>query len=69
MDNKQIIEWLLEGDVSIQYQVYCDLLSEKSEDLRKTLENLTIVSGKLEYIKNKRTYRFYKKVMSVFKQA
>jgi len=34
MNNKAIISWLLEGDVSIQYQVYRDLLSEDRADLR-----------------------------------
>lgn len=34
MDNQKIINWLLEGDVSIQYQVYRDLLSTEREDLR-----------------------------------
>ena len=38
MNNKQIIEWLLEGDVSIQYQVYRDLLSTERMDLRKKIE-------------------------------
>jgi hypothetical protein len=31
---KQIIEWLLEGDVSIQHQTYRDLLGQKRPDLR-----------------------------------
>ncbi len=34
MDKQQIIEWLLEGDVSIQYQVYRDLLGEDRKDLQ-----------------------------------
>ncbi len=29
---EQLIEWLLEGDISIQYQVYRDLLKEPDED-------------------------------------
>lgn len=29
MDEKQIIDWLLKGDVAIQYQVYRDLLGIK----------------------------------------
>lgn len=35
--NSNLIEWLLEGDVSIQYQVYRDLLSEIREDLRERI--------------------------------
>jgi len=38
MNNNQIIEWLLEGDVSIQYQIYRDLLSTEHKDLRKRIE-------------------------------
>ena len=34
MDELQIIEWLLEGDVSIQYQVYRDLLRIDRKDLQ-----------------------------------
>ena len=34
MTTKQIIEWLLAGDVSIQYQVYRDLLSTDRKDLQ-----------------------------------
>jgi hypothetical protein len=34
MNKKQIIHWLLEGDVSIQYQVHRDLLSVHREDLQ-----------------------------------
>ena len=34
MNQQQIIDWLLEGDVSIQYQVHRDLLSEDRNDLR-----------------------------------
>jgi len=33
-----IIKWLLEGDVSIQYQVYLDLLFTEREDLQKRIE-------------------------------
>lgn len=32
-----IIQWLLQGDVSIQYQVFRDLLNEEREDLRKKI--------------------------------
>ncbi|WP_222942488.1 hypothetical protein [Arenibacter arenosicollis] len=34
MDEQQIIEWLLQGDVSIQYQVYRDLLGNDRKDLQ-----------------------------------
>ncbi|NAS12273.1 hypothetical protein [Poritiphilus flavus] len=34
MQNENIIKWLLKGDVSIQYQVYKDLLGEERKDLR-----------------------------------
>ena len=37
MNHKEIIEWLLKGDVSIQYQVYRDLLSEERKDLRSKI--------------------------------
>lgn len=37
MTNQQILSWLLEGDVSIQYQVYRDLLGEERPDLRKRI--------------------------------
>lgn len=37
MENEDIINWLLEGDVSIQYQVYRDLLSVHREDLRNRI--------------------------------
>ena len=33
----EIINWLLEGDISIQYQVYRDLLSEDRNDLRERI--------------------------------
>jgi len=34
MDKQQIIEWLLEGDVSLQYQVHRDLLGNNRKDLQ-----------------------------------
>lgn len=37
MTNNKIINWLLEGDVSIQYQVYRDLLSTERDDLRERI--------------------------------
>jgi len=37
MNQKEIINWLVEGDVTIQYQVYRDLLSEERKDLRKRI--------------------------------
>jgi len=35
--NKEIIHWLLEGDVSIQYQVRRDLLRDNKPDLQKQI--------------------------------
>lgn len=37
VDDRQLIAWLLEGDVSIQYQVYRDLLSSERPDLRERI--------------------------------
>lgn len=34
MNKEQIIDWLLKGDVSIQYQVYRDLLGAEKKDLQ-----------------------------------
>ena len=34
LNNPQLIDWLLEGDVSIQYQVHRDLLAIKMLDLQ-----------------------------------
>lgn len=39
MTDKQIISWLLEGDVSIQYQTYRDLLNTDKPSLRKKIES------------------------------
>ncbi len=39
MDEKQIIEWLLQGDVSIQYQVQRDLLGTDRKDLQDRILN------------------------------
>jgi hypothetical protein len=36
-DDSQLIAWLLEGDVSIQYQVYRDLLGAEKPDLRNRI--------------------------------
>jgi len=38
MTNKEIISWLLEGDISIQYQTYRDLLGIDKPQLRKKIE-------------------------------
>lgn len=38
MTYTEIIDWLLEGDVSIQYQVNRDLLSTNREDLQQRIE-------------------------------
>jgi hypothetical protein len=37
MSTKEITKWLLDGDVSIQYQVYRDLLSVDRKDLQKRI--------------------------------
>ena len=37
MTNPEIISWLLEGDVSIQYQTYRDILSEDRLDIRNRI--------------------------------
>ncbi|WP_273565666.1 hypothetical protein [Maribacter halichondriae] len=37
MNSKNRIEWFLEGDVSIQYQVHRDLLSTERKDLRERI--------------------------------
>lgn len=34
MNEKQIIDWLLEGDVAVQFQVYRDLLDVERDDLQ-----------------------------------
>ena len=34
MSGKEITEWLLEGDVSIQFQVHRDLLNTERKDLQ-----------------------------------
>lgn len=38
MTKVQIINWLLQGDVSIQYQTYRDLLGEERKDLKSRIE-------------------------------
>ena len=37
MTNDEIIKWLLEGDVSIQFQVYKDLLGDDRPDLQRRI--------------------------------
>jgi hypothetical protein len=39
MDKEQVIQWLLEGDVSIQYQVYRDLLGVEKPELQERIAN------------------------------
>ncbi len=39
LDSNEIISWLLEGDVSIQYQVHRDLLNKDRPDLQKRIAN------------------------------
>ena len=36
-ENEKLIKWLLEGDVSIQYQVYRDLLFKERKDLQNRI--------------------------------
>src|SRR5689334_19641675 len=38
MKNNEVISWLLEGDVSIQYQTYRDLLDTDIQSRRKKIE-------------------------------
>ena len=38
MTDNKIINWLLDGDSSIRYQVYRDLLSIEREKLRQNIE-------------------------------
>lgn len=38
MSDKKIINWLLDGDISIQYQVYRDLLAVERKDLKRKIE-------------------------------
>lgn len=37
MDENQVIDWLIEGDVSVQYQVFRDLLAEERRDLQERI--------------------------------
>ena len=39
MNNQQIIDWLLEGDVSLQYQVWRDLLGADKKKLQSRIAN------------------------------
>ena len=39
MEHQEIIDWLLGGDVSIQYQVYRDLLNIDREDIQDRIEH------------------------------
>ena len=39
MNQEGLIEWLLNGDISIQYQVNRDLLLDDREDLQKRISN------------------------------
>jgi len=38
MNYKEIINWLLQGDIAIQYQTYRDLLGEDRQDIQSTIE-------------------------------
>jgi len=37
MNKQELINWLLEGDVAIQYQVYRDLVNEEKSDLQQRI--------------------------------
>ena len=37
MENERIFQWLLDGDVTIQFQTHRDLLSIQREDLRNRI--------------------------------
>ena len=39
MNKQKIIEWLLQGDISIQYQVCRDLLGNDRKDLQERIAN------------------------------
>ena len=39
MLNKELVQWLLEGDVSIQYQTQRDLLETERPDLKERIAN------------------------------
>ena len=39
MEKQQIIEWLLQGDISIQYQVHRDLLGNDRKELQERIAN------------------------------
>lgn len=39
MDKQQIVGWLLEGDVSIQFQVHLDLFGNERKDLQNKIAN------------------------------
>lgn len=61
LDDHQIIDWLLEGDVSIQYQVYRDLLAIKKQDLQDRIATEGWGSQFLSYRKKEGHWgdRFY----------
>ncbi|MFC2152131.1 hypothetical protein ACFLSE_06340 [Bacteroidota bacterium] len=39
MKEKETVQWLLQGDVSIQYQTYRDILGEERKDLQNRIES------------------------------
>ena len=51
MDQQEIIQWLLDSDVSIQYQTYRDLLGKERNDLRNRIL-FTIFIHKLKLIRS-----------------
>jgi len=51
MKENHLIEWLLSGDVSIQYQVYRDLFGRKNKQLRKRISTEGWGAGLLSFRK------------------
>ncbi len=39
MNQAELIQWLLEGDVSIRYQVYRDLELEERKEVQRKIES------------------------------
>lgn len=61
INDQKLIDWLLEGDVSIQYQVHRDLLATERPDLQDRIENEGWGAQFLSYRKNEGHWgqRFY----------
>ncbi|MDD3028417.1 MAG: prenyltransferase/squalene oxidase repeat-containing protein [Erysipelotrichaceae bacterium] len=50
MNREEIIEWLLEGDVSIQYQTHRDLLNSRPELVERIKERIAKEGWGLEFL-------------------